>query len=169
MQYSRFIQAIRNSRLISERSRANSKFKIQNSKLVDGEFLRKLDRVSLALGRDLIGGLMGEHQATRRTAGIEFADYRKYSPADDLRRVDWNAYARLGTLHVKQSQAEHDTALYLLVDASPSMDFGEPPKFLAARRLAAALGYIALAHLDSVALTAPGAVAEGSDPLLPSA
>src|SRR5205814_8267222 len=107
---------------------------------------------------DLIGGLMGEHQATRRTAGIEFADYRKYSPSDDLRRVDWNAYARLGTLHVKQSQAEHDTALYLPVDASPSMDFREPSKFLAARRLAAALGYIALAHLDSVALTAPGAL-----------
>src|ERR671939_1287527 len=129
MQYSKFIQAIRNSKLIYKRGRSNPKSKIQNPKLVDGEFLRKLEHVSLVLGRDLIGGLMGEHQATRRTAGIEFADYRKYSPADDLRRVDWNAYARLGTLHVKQSQAEHDTALYLLVDASPSMDFGEPLKF----------------------------------------
>ncbi|MFL5734834.1 MAG: DUF58 domain-containing protein [Chloroflexia bacterium] len=137
--------------------------------------------MSLVLGKDLIGGLMGEHQAARRTAGIEFADYRKYSPADDLRRVDWNAYARLGTLHIKQSQAEHDTALYVLLDASPSMDFGEPSKFLAARRLAAALGYVALAHLDSVVMVAPGAAgragsmqnaagsAEGLEELLPTA
>src|SRR5436190_1077290 len=128
--------------------------------VVNGDLLQKLDRLSLQLGRDLISGLMGEHLAARRTSGIEFADYRQYSPGDDLRRVDWNAYARLGTLHVRQSQAEHDTILYLLLDASPSMDFGDPPKFLAARRLAAALGYIALAHLDSVALTAPEAAAE---------
>ncbi len=135
-----------------------SPFTTRNSQLVTGEFLGKLDRLSLGIGQDLIHGLMGEHQAQRRTTGIEFADYRQYRPGDDLRRVDWNAYARLGTLHVRQAQAEHDTALYLLVDASPSMDFGDPPKFLSARRLAAALGYIALAHLDSVALVAPGRV-----------
>jgi uncharacterized protein (DUF58 family) len=104
----------------------------------------------------LIHGLMGEHQAQRRTVGIEFADYRQYSPGDDLRRVDWNAYARLGTLHVRQAQAEHDTLLYLLVDASPSMDFGQPAKFLTARRLAAALGYVGLSHLDGVILSVPG-------------
>src|SRR5436305_9074746 len=152
------MQAVRNARL-GGRVNANPKSKIKNQRFIDGAFLHKLEHLSLVLGKDLIGGLMGEHQAARRTAGIEFADYRKYSPADDIRRVDWNAYARLGTLHIKQAQAEHDTALYLLVDASPSMEFGEPPKFLAARRLAAALGYVALSHLDSVLLTAPGAAA----------
>jgi len=125
--------------------------------VVNGELLQKLDRLSLQLGRDLISGLMGEHLAARRTSGIEFADYRQYSPGDDLRRVDWNAYARLGSLHVRQSQAEHDTVLYMLVDGSPSMEFGRPTKFLLARRLAAALGYIALAHLDGVVMTTPGA------------
>ena len=123
---------------------------------MDADLLGKLDRLALGLGRDLIYGLMGEHRAQRRTTGIEFADYRPYTPGDDLRRVDWNAYARLGTLQVRQAQAEHDTVLYLLVDASPSMAFGAPSKFLAARRLAAALGYIALAHLDAVVLAAPG-------------
>ncbi|MDQ6693575.1 MAG: DUF58 domain-containing protein [Chloroflexota bacterium] len=125
---------------------------------MDSQLLNKLDRLSLSIGRDLIAGLMGEHQAARRTTGIEFADYRQYSPSDDIRRVDWNAYARLGTLHVRQAQAEHDTNLLLLVDGSPSMDYGEPDKFVVARRLAAALGYIALAHLDSVAILAPGAL-----------
>ena len=97
--------------------------------------------------------------------GIEFADYRPYSPGDDLRRVDWNAYARLGTMHIRQAQAEHDTVLYLLVDASPSMQFGNPSKFDQARRLAAALGYVALAHLDSVVVASPGAHIGGSTQL----
>jgi hypothetical protein len=139
--------------------RLHRKSKIQNLKskiVVDGDFLGKLDRLSLVLGRDLISGLTGEHNALRRTSGIEFADHRQYSPGDDLRRVDWNAYARLGTLHIRQSQAEHDTVLYLLVDASPSMEYGDPSKFLVARRLAAAFGYIALSHLDAVVVSAPG-------------
>jgi hypothetical protein len=124
---------------------------------VDGEFLLKLDRLSLQIGKDLVAGLMGEHRATRRTAGIEFADHREYVLGDDLRRVDWNAYARLGTLHIRQSQAEHDTTLYIMLDASPSMEYGYPSKFFTARRLAAALGYIALAHLDRVVMATPGA------------
>jgi uncharacterized protein (DUF58 family) len=148
---------------INRRGSNNPTYSADGSALVDTEFLRKLDRLSLALGNDLITGLMGEHLAQRRTAGIEFADYRAYSPGDDIRRVDWNAYARLGTLHVRQSQAEHDTTLYLLVDASPSMDFGLPTKFFAARRLAAALGYIALSHLDTLVLSAPGQVLRTTD------
>jgi uncharacterized protein (DUF58 family) len=124
--------------------------------IVDGPLLQTLDRLSIGLGRDLVAGLMGEHRAARRMPGSEFADYRPYVSGDDLRRVDWNAYARLGTLQIKQSQTEHDTVLHLLVDASPSMAFGTPSKFLAARRLAAALGYIALAHLDAVVLSTPG-------------
>ena len=128
-----------------------------HASLVDGEFLLKLDRLSLQIGKDLVAGLMGEHRAIRRTAGIEFADHREYVLGDDLRRVDWNAYARLGTLHIRQAQAEHDTVLYLMLDASPSMEFGHPSKFFTARRLAAALGYIALAHLDRVIMSTPGA------------
>jgi uncharacterized protein (DUF58 family) len=125
--------------------------------IVDGVFLSKIERLSLQIGKDLVAGLMGEHRATRRTSGIEFADHREYVPGDDLRRVDWNAYARLGTLHIRQSQAEHDTVLYLMLDASPSMEFGHPSKFYTARRLAAAVGYIALAHLDRVMMANPGA------------
>jgi hypothetical protein len=131
-----------------------------NDAVVDAELIRKLDRLTLQIGHDLISGLMGEHLASRRTTGIEFADYRQYSAGDDIRRVDWNAYARLGTLHIRQAQAEHDTVLFLLVDSSPSMDYGQPSKFLAARRLAASFGYIALSHLDAVVMTTPGSLPE---------
>jgi Protein of unknown function DUF58 len=145
------------SRSLGPSSSARGGRRTENGAVMDGDLLQKLDRLSLQLGQDLISGLMGEHAARRRTSGIEFADYRQYSAGDDLRRVDWNAYARLGTLHVRQSQAEHDTVLYILVDGSPSMDFGKPTKFLVARRLAAALGYVALTHLDGVVMTTPGA------------
>lgn len=147
------------SALAGFRRRAKPASQARNARgalLVDGDLLTKLDRLSLALGRDLLHGLMGEHRAVRRTSGIEFADYRQYSPGDDLRRVDWNVYARSGTMQMRQAQAEQDTVLYILVDASPSMLFGEPSKFEAARRLAAAFGYVALSHLDSVVLAAPG-------------
>jgi len=139
-----------------------------NDLVVDTDLLKKLDRLSLSVGNDLIGGLMGEHVAVRKTMGIEFSDFRPYSMGDDLRRVDWNAYARLGTLHVRQAQAEHDTTLYLLVDASPSMDFGTPSKFLTARRLAASFGYIALAHLDAVVMATPGAGISDTAPATPN-
>ncbi|HST04079.1 MAG TPA: DUF58 domain-containing protein [Chloroflexia bacterium] len=134
-----------------------------NGLVVDTELLKKLDRLSLSVGNDLIGGLMGEHIAVRKTLGIEFSDFRPYSVGDDLRRVDWNAYARLGTLHVRQAQAEHETTLYMLVDASPSMEFGMPSKFLTARRLAASFGYIALAHLDAGVMATPGAPQAGEN------
>ena len=143
------------------RQRINPQSAIRNPQsaiaVMDSALLAKLDRLTLGVGHDLIRGLMGEHRAVRRTTGIEFADYRPYSAGDDLRRVDWNAYARLGTLQVRQAQAEHDTVLFLLLDASPSMDFGRPSKFFAARRLAASLGYIALAHLDRLVVATPGA------------
>ncbi|HUS14750.1 MAG TPA: DUF58 domain-containing protein, partial [Chloroflexia bacterium] len=125
-------------------------------RVVDAGLLQKLDRLALAPGPAVLHGLIGAHPARRRTAGIEFADYRPYTPGDDLRRVDWNAYARLGSLQIRQAPAEHETVLGLLVDASASMACGRPPKLLLARRLAAALGYIALAHLDGVLLAAPG-------------
>jgi uncharacterized protein (DUF58 family) len=144
----------------------DSRFTFHES-LVDGEFLLKLDRLSLQIGKDLVAGLMGEHRATRRTSGIEFADHREYVLGDDLRRVDWNAYARLGTLHIRQAQAEHDTVLYLMLDASPSMEFGYQSKYFTARRLAAALGYIALAHLDRVVMATPGAAPAADSALSP--
>src|SRR6476646_1467267 len=94
------------SRRVAQRLTPQSKIQNPKSKIdlvMDSVLLAKLDRLTLGVGQDLIRGLMGEHRALRRTTGIEFADFRPYSPGDDLRRVDWNAYARLGTLQVRQA------------------------------------------------------------------
>jgi len=88
----------------------------------------------------------------RRGQSVEFADYRNYAAGDDLRQLDWNAYARLEKLFVKLFVEEEDVTVHVLVDASRSMDYGVPNKLDAARRAAAALGYLGLASMDRVSV-----------------
>ena len=100
------------------------------------------------------GGLKGGRRSVKRGQSVEFADYREYTPGDDLRQLDWNVYARLERLFVKLFVEEEDVSVTLLIDASASMATGRPAKLLFAKRAAAALGYIALASEDRVAVSA---------------
>ena len=120
--------------------------------LLTPDFLRKIERLSLVAKRVFPGRTRGERRSTKRGASVEFADYRNYTPGDDFRRVDWNVYARLEKVFLKLFVEEEDLHVHILLDASRSMDFGSPKKFLYARRVAAALSYIALANLDRVGL-----------------
>jgi uncharacterized protein (DUF58 family) len=81
---------------------------------------------------------------------VEFADYREYTRGDDLRQIDWNVYGRSDRLFVKLREDEESLTVHLLVDCSKSMDWGRHNKLAYARRLAAALGYSALASQDRV-------------------
>jgi uncharacterized protein (DUF58 family) len=114
------------------------------------EFLAQLERLTLASRRIFRGRVKGERKSPRRGHSVEFCDYRAYGVGDDLRYVDWNAYARLDRLHVKLFVDEEDLCLHLLVDASASMDFGRPTKLDYAVRLAAALGFVGLVGLERV-------------------
>jgi len=118
--------------------------------VADEAFLRRLERLALALQRPPTTGLAGDHRSRRKNDAPEFADYRTYSPGDDFRRIDWKAYGRLGALYYRLGEAQEDLALHLLIDTSASMDYGTPNKLDYARQLAAALGYLALARLDAV-------------------
>lgn len=112
------------------------------------EFLRRLEQMSLLLRKVRSGRSQGIRRSPKKGSSVEFADFRNYSRGDDPRRVDWNAYARLGRLFVKLFIEEQDTALHVLVDNSRSMCFGEPSKFWFACRTQAALSYIALENFD---------------------
>lgn len=118
----------------------------------DEAFLRRLEQLELASRRLIAGRMKGERRSVRRGQSVEFADYRTYTAGDDLRQLDWNAYARLEKLFVKLFVEEEDVTVHLLVDASRSMDYGEPNKLDAARRAAAALGYLGLASMDRVSV-----------------
>lgn len=117
----------------------------------DETTLRKLDQLSLVAARVRAGHFKGERRSTKRGTSIEFADYRDYVRGDDLRRVDWNVYARLERPFVKLFEEEEDLAVHLVVDSSRSMAYPDDPetnKFHYAARLAAALGHVALAAGD---------------------
>jgi uncharacterized protein (DUF58 family) len=121
--------------------------------LFDNDFFRGLDRLSLVVNRDVRGQLHGERRSVKHGSSVEFADYRDYSPGDDMRYVDWNVYARIEKLLIKLFREEEDLEIFIMVDNSPSMRFGDPSKLVFARRLAAALSYIILSGGDRCALS----------------
>jgi uncharacterized protein (DUF58 family) len=104
----------------------------------------------------MAGQLQGERRSPKRGQSVEFADFRPYASGDDFRRIDWNAYARLERFFIKLFVEEEDLTVHLLVDTSRSMDWGQPNKLWYAVRAAGALGYVALAGLDRVTVTALG-------------
>ena len=122
--------------------------------LFPSDFLDRLEYLSLLSKRVFAGQLMAQKRTRQLGSGVEFADHRQYDPGDDFRHLDWNLYARHGELLLKRFQEEEDLHIYLLLDASRSMAGGEPPKFDLARRVVAALAYIALSDLDRVAVVA---------------
>jgi len=120
------------------------------SGLLDPNFMRELEALRRRLDVRARSAGPGERVARRHGSSAEFEEHRAYEPGDDLRRIDWLAFARKGTPVVKQFRAEEDYVLRLLVDASASLGFGDPRKLEVSRRLAAAFGYMALRSAERV-------------------
>jgi len=120
--------------------------------LVDRRFLEKLERLTLQWQKSF-PGLIGGHNPSRFTGpGLEFHDHRHFHQGDDLRAVNWRAYLRLEKLFLKMFQTEPRIPVRLLIDTSESMSTGALPKFDYGRRLAAALAYVGLVRLETIAL-----------------
>ena len=130
--------------------------------LLDPAFVRELEALRRRLEIRARSGMGGEHMAKRRGGSAEFHEHRPYTAGDDLRRIDWAAYARSGEPVVKVFRAEEDVVARLLCDTSSSLEFGEPPKIEIAKRIAAAIGYMTLADAEraQVIATAGGATRE---------
>ena len=120
----------------------------------DSEFLKKLEYLYIISKKIFAGRIKAERRSTRRGVSVEFADYRNYTAGDDFRYIDWNAFARLDELLLKLYEEREELHIYFLVDASRSMTYGELPKLVYAKRVAAALAYIGLSNLDRVSISA---------------
>lgn len=117
------------------------------------EFLNQLETLRLRTRKEFLGGHSGSYSSPRRGTSLEFADYRRYAPGDDLRYLDWGIYARTDRLYVKLFHEEVDLFVYIFVDASASMAFPAPnDKFLPASHVALAFAYVVLANHDHVKL-----------------
>ncbi len=126
------------------------------SGLLEPDFVRELSLLRRRLKIDVRSGGGGEQVARRRGGSAEFQEHRPYAAGDDLRRIDWLAFARSGSPVVKTFRAEEDVVVRLLVDASASLDFGNPKKMEVSRRIAAALAYLSLADSERVQVLVTG-------------
>ncbi len=117
---------------------------MSDSILTDPLFISRLESLYLLARKVLGGSLQADRRTMKKGSGITFADYAEYNPGDDYRSIDWRIYAKFETLIIKLFELEEDATIYILLDCSPSMS----SKYLYARQLAAALGYIALNSLD---------------------
>ena len=122
--------------------------------LLDPQFLARLEQLELVSRKIFMGRMKGERRSKRKGQSVEFADYRNYVIGDDLRHLDWNLFARLERLFIRLFMAEEDLHVYILVDNSLSMEFGNPTKLRYACQVAAALGFVGLVNLDRVMLEA---------------
>jgi len=124
-----------------------------SERLLEPQVLRRLEALAVLVRRAVKGQMGGERRSVSRGRSPEFADFRSYTPGDDYRLIDWNAYARLDRFMLRLFVAEEELPLSMFVDLSGSMDWGRPNKAQAAKRLAGAIAYVALAALDRVRLT----------------
>jgi len=122
------------------------------SQLFDSDFLKKLEQLVITSKITLVDGAAGNRKSRAKGSSVEFSDYREYSIGDDFKRIDWNAYGRFEKLFIKLFMEEREAPVHIFLDNSKSMDWGEPNKGIASRRLAAALSYISLSSYDRVSL-----------------
>lgn len=113
------------------------------------EYFQKLESLSHLLRQKLhVDGLSGEKKSQKKGSSLEFSDFRDYNLGDDLRRVDWNSYARFEKMYVKLFLEETQGEMNLFLDVSLSMN--QPEKLMYAKQLLASFAYIALCNGDCV-------------------
>ncbi len=122
---------------------------------LDNTLLSRLGSLPIAARVPMLGNVAGKHRSPHRGSSVEFAEYRKYVPGDDTRRLDWKAFARSDRFYIKEFEADTNLRAYFVVDASGSMKFagqGEA-KIQYARRIAASLSYLLVNQGDAAGLS----------------
>ncbi|MBL8724607.1 MAG: DUF58 domain-containing protein [Planctomycetes bacterium] len=123
--------------------------------LFDPAFVRALEGLRVLARSVPPGGRHAEQRARARGQGQEFTDVRAYVPGDDFRSVDWHVFLRLDKVFVRLFLEDQDLPIWFLLDQSTSMARGPgigqgPNRSVVARRIVAALAYVALNHMDRI-------------------
>lgn len=114
----------------------------------------RLARLPFQPRRPVSGTMSGQHRSPHRGSSVEFAEYRKYAPGDDIRRLDWRVLARSDRFYMKEFEAETNLRCHVILDCSGSMAYssGGISKFDRARQLAATLLYLVVQQADAAGL-----------------
>ncbi len=122
---------------------------------LDSAVLARLLALPLHARQAMLGSVSGNHRSPVRGSSLEFAQYRKYVPGDDTRRLDWRTWGRSDRFYIKEFEADTNLRLCLLFDTSGSMGYGPAGKQTRldyAKRLGGTLGYLAAQQGDGVGL-----------------
>lgn len=125
---------------------------------IEPRVIARLKALPLHARSPMLGSVAGMHRSPHRGSSLEFAEYRKYVPGDDTRRLDWRAYARSDRFYIKEFEADTNLRLCLIVDTSGSMNYanGGQSKLDLARQIAGTLAYLAVQQGDAVGLYCAG-------------
>lgn len=124
---------------------------------LDNDMLSRLGSLPIESRVPMVGNVAGKHRSPHRGSSVEFAEYRKYVPGDDTRRLDWKAFARSDRFYIKEFEADTNLRAYFVIDASGSMNFTgdeeRDPKIEIARRIAASLAYLLVNQGDAAGIS----------------
>ena len=122
---------------------------------LDPKVLARLSRGQVQARLPMSGSMSGQHRSPHKGSSVEFAEYRKYVPGDDIRLLDWRVYARSDRFYLKEFEADTNLRAYFVLDCSASMSFagsGES-KLAYARKMIAALAWLLVQQGDAVGLS----------------
>lgn len=136
---------------MSEQSKSQHDF-------IDSKVLSRLSRLALHSRIPMIGSVAGRHRSPIRGSSLEFAEYRKYVPGDDTRRLDWRVWGRSDRFYIKEFEADTNLRLCLIIDTSGSMGYEVDgiSKIDQAKSLGGSLGYLASRQGDAVGVYCSG-------------
>jgi uncharacterized protein (DUF58 family) len=125
-------------------------------KLLDAVALAKLENLELRARTVVEGALAGRHRSPHHGSSVEFAEHKEYAPGDEIKHLDWKAYAKFDRYYVKRYEEEAELRTYVVIDTSASMGYAShsTSKLDYARILAAALAYLLLKQQDHVGVMA---------------
>lgn len=120
--------------------------------LLPADLVRKVRRIEISTKRLVDQGVAGDYHSAFKGRGVEFAEVRPYEPGDEIRTIDWNVTARMGSPYVKRYVEERDLTLFIAVDVSGSLGFGSRAilKRELAAEITALLSFAALRNQDRV-------------------
>ncbi|MBA3273823.1 MAG: DUF58 domain-containing protein, partial [Chthoniobacterales bacterium] len=130
---------------------------MSSQRYLNPEIIARISRLGFKARRVVEGSISGQHRSPMHGVSVEFADYREYAPGDDLKRIDWRAYARSNRFQIKRYEEESNLRCTILVDASRSMSYepknaSRPSKYAYAATIATSLAALLVQQRDAVGM-----------------
>jgi len=122
---------------------------------IDVDFFRQLDRFTFMVRKKVSTAYAGSRRSTHSGKGLDTVGYREYNRGDELKSIDWKAYARIEKLYVRQFEEDKSLTTHILLDASNSMDYAsaDTTKYEYATMLAAGFAYLVTKDNDKFAIS----------------